>query len=158
MLERNLHYCWYNSVISYTDCLYFEWATLPLWFQDLQIFPSFPQITRKTFDHFTTIFTLMIYYSLISTSFNAMQWELPWRNSPAGPGLSSLSTLNGHTQTHHSRYAETLYLTTRITQQWHPFPGSIQTHNLSKRAAADPRLGRRNHCNRCELETASLNT
>jgi hypothetical protein len=65
-----------TTLLFHTDCLYFEWATLQRWYQDLQMFPFFPQITRKTFDYFVTLFTITICNSLINISFNAVQWEL----------------------------------------------------------------------------------
>ena len=130
-------------------------------FRTDKFFLPFPQITRKTFDYFTDIFTLMIYCSwtyhstLCSGSY---RFSFPWCNSHCWARPSSLSMLNDHTQTYHSRCAETLYQTTHKTHKRHPFPGRIQTHNLSNERPRGSRLRRHSHRNRCELEKAPLNT
>ena len=85
---------------------------------------------------------------------------LIWRNSPQWPMVSSFPRFLDHTQQRTtlgrtpldewSARRRDLYLTIYNNQnrQTSTAPGGIRTHNISRRAAADPRLRPRGHWDR----------
>ena len=80
-----------------------------------------------------------------------------WRDSPQWARASSFTRFLDHTRRitvsrtpldEWSAHRRDLYLTTHNTQNKHPCPGGVRTHNLSRRAAADLRLRPRGHWDR----------
>ena len=81
-----------------------------------------------------------------------------WRNSPVGQGLLIVEDSRPHSDTPHSvgllwtsdqPHAQTsAWQHTTLTTDRHPCPRWVWTHNLSKLAAADPRLRPHGHWDR----------
>jgi hypothetical protein len=81
-----------------------------------------------------------------------------WRNSPQWARASAFTKFLDHSRRHitvgrtaldeWSARRRDLYLTTHNSHNRHPWPRGSQTHNLSRRAAADLRLRPRGHWNR----------
>jgi len=88
-----------------------------------------------------------------------LQFDCFWRDSPQRARAFSFTRFLDHTQgrttvgrtplEEWSARRRDLYLTTTtLTTNKHPCPCGIRTQNLSRRAAADPRLRLHGHCDR----------